>query len=163
MVDSLVRISPNGAAPNPFRIAVRYKWLRFESPDDEEQAIFGGFAAKVRMPTYGELLAEEGALAESVEAFFTLAAPRIVAWNALAADADGNETPIPAPGEHPDNDWKAIYTLERPLAHWLLTALRSGHQTDKQRAELKKTFAASRAHGNGRTTNNNSNAPTDDA
>lgn len=68
MTDSLVSVQPNGTQPNPFRIAARHKWLRFESPDEEEQEIFGGFAAKLRMPTYGELLAETEALAESEEA-----------------------------------------------------------------------------------------------
>lgn len=160
MTDTLVSVSPNGSQPSPYRVDLpNYRWEHFESSDPEEQELYGGFAVKVRTnPNYGELLQARRLLDDDEEKYWQFCAPRILEWNAWAADESGNESPIPAPGEHPDN-WRAVYALERPLVVWLIRLLSTAHLGGETRKNLSSAFAERRARGNAPINESRSNEP----
>jgi hypothetical protein len=140
-------VHPNGTHPQAFLTGLpRYRWESFQSADAEEMEMYGGFAVKVRVnPSHDELRAEAAALGEGgQDAFFARAAPRIIAWNAMAAGEDGEPVPIPAPGEYPDNpdQWRAVYTLEPTLVAFCQITLQTAHWGGEARKKFWSKYGA---------------------
>ncbi len=120
----MVATSPNGIA-HGYTYRPRWEWLDCPLPE------YAGFRAEVQVnPSFGTLR-EDAALSgpdASEEELLRSLAKRCRAWNALAVDSDGNEVPIPSPGDAIGEDaWQAFYALERGLLLWLIGAIRSAH------------------------------------
>ncbi len=125
----------NGSGLVTFRI---YEWREYPT-EPAEGAIFvpnphyAGFRVKLLVnPTKGEVRQEQqtfqslGEGAATEEDWYRVVAPRVVAWSLMGEDIDGNETPVPAPGEHPDN-WVAFDMLSPDVVTWLVTEIKTAH------------------------------------